>query len=605
MRTARLKSNAIVVILVLTGIVCGVAIWSSFTYTEVEKSAWNFKRIFLSHYVTKNFIKSNINIRNITEIDDRIIEIAQTLRVAQLHARGEKTTLALKNAEELMDSVLKDYGTSYNKVSRRKVFTSKSICPEYFVDPLYGFPQYEVGYEIEKCSYASPIEKLVTVIMVIHGSNWKQLEHVMTGLRLYQNNIPVVIGIHMNSKSSFADGNAEIIQIPKDASEGDALNTLIPRVRTEYTLIARDVIDFNHDARIDRLVREIERLNVSVVGGSIRNSDSIWNMACHQRAFQNSIVVYKEGYDESLHDCVFCDHIDGPYLIRTDKLNGLMFDGTITPMGLYEDFFMRIENEVAVCPDSLFYVDFPKRRKETTSWESFRKKRNLYKLTFSSGPAIEFGCSYSYPCELEKGYVRSPCCIKELADTNNDAMKMCEASGIICEFQAGTLLGAVKLGQTIPWEIDGDIRVWYENFTILGKAGEMLQEKGYSFVKHASVGGCNTTSKVMLSNGYYYVNSKHWFVEMYTYCGMDSYDLMSKQLNRTKVLHNGYAAYATRNPPLVVRNMYPQYLGHVQHFREDGVWNIHRFSKCKEENRHDCIDRYYEDGNLQFDGPIP
>lgn len=587
-------------ILVLT---CTIVILTIAFNLMRKNESWTTYRHVGSPFVETKLTDVNITVTNNTELGVRIINIAQLLRVARLHARGTKTTLALKRATDDMDDILRDFGTSFYEVTKRKVFKSKSICPEHFVDPLYGFPQYDVGYRVENCTYATALEKLCTVLLLDPGLNGAMMEQVLWGIRGYKKDIRVVLGTY--GTQIRVDGNTELVNIPKDTPKGDALNDLIAKVTTEYTLIARDVIQFNYDARIDRLVREIERLNVLAVGGSIRNADSIWNMACHQRAFHNSTVVYREGYDESLHDCVFCDHIDGPFLIRTDTLKYIQFDGRIAPMGLYEDFFMRIENEVAVCPDSMFYVEFPKRGRTTAAWESFGRKRNLYKLKFSSGPVINFGCNYPYPCNKVKGYVRSPCCIKELTDINNDVMKMCETSGIICEFQYGTLLGAVKLGKTLPWEIDGDIRVWYENFTALEKAGEQLKDKGYRFQKMKYMGECNTTSKLMSSNGYYYVYSKHWFVEIYTYCGMDSYDLLSQHLNRTKVLHNGYAAIGTRNPPLVMRNMYPRYYGHVQHIREGGVWNVHHFSKCKDENRHDCIDRYNEDGNLQFEDPIP
>ncbi|XP_033743794.1 uncharacterized protein LOC117329773 [Pecten maximus] len=393
--------------------------------------------------------------------------------------------------------------------------------------------------------------------------------------------------------------NVRVKHMASTTTEGDALNTLMEEVKTEYTLVLRNVTELDSNAQIERLVREIESLNVNAVGGAIRNSDNIWRLGCHQRVFRNYTLVYEEGYDESMHDCVFCDHVDGPFLIKTKILKTIKFDSILTPMGLYEDFFMRLNTEVAICPDALFDMDFPRRSELTKDWEKFGRKRNLYKLKFSFGLTIHFGCNYAYPCERIKGFIRSPCCIQELADLIYGFMDMCEKVKGSCQLNCGTVLGTVKMYNAIPWEEDADLNFRCHDFTKLKNASSKLSSSGIRVgVEHLS--NCTPTA-IPAQLG---ARSKHWHADIWSRYTMESYEVRSKHRNFTRIPFNGRLVHGMRNPVLFTRISYSDIFMHQQHFREVGFGRVKQFSKCPKVNGHDCIDNYYEDGNIQFRDPV-
>ncbi|XP_033743802.1 uncharacterized protein LOC117329779 isoform X2 [Pecten maximus] len=283
---------------------------------------------------------------NVSNIPRQIFDVAMYLKRARIHARGFKTRRALKYASEYMDAILKGFGTSFEDATTRKVYEPSSMCPEYYVDKAKG-------YKIRECSHAKPLEEIVTILRLDHGSSTDK-EFIKD---TYDKNIPMIVGDYGGNVKE--QSNVRVKHMTSTTTEGDALNILMEEVKTKYTLVLRNVLELDSNARIERLVREIESLNVNAVGGAIRNSDNVWSLGCHQRVFRNYTVVYEEGYDESMHDCVFCDHVDGPFLIKTQILKQIKFDSSLTPMGLYEDFFMRLNTEVAICADSLFDMDFP------------------------------------------------------------------------------------------------------------------------------------------------------------------------------------------------------------------------------------------------------
>ncbi|XP_033743795.1 uncharacterized protein LOC117329774 [Pecten maximus] len=523
---------------------------------------------------------------NVSNIPRQIFDVAMYLKKARIHARGSKTQRALKHASEHMDAILKGFGTSFEDATKRKVHEPSSMCPEYYVDKMNG-------YKIRECSHAKPLDQIVTILRLDHGSptNTKFIKDT------YDTNIPMIVGDYGGNVKE--KSNVRVKNMASSVKEGDALNTLMKEVKTKYTLVLRNVIGLDSNARLERLVREIEILNLNAVGGAIRNSDNVWSLGCHQRVFQNFTMVYKEGYDESMHDCVLCDHVDGPFLIKTEKLNQIKFDSSLTSMGLYEDFFIRLNTEVAICADSLFDMDFPRRSKITNDWEKFGRKRNLYRLKFSFGLTIDFGCNYAYPCQRQKGFIRSPCCIQELADLSFGFMDMCEKINASCQLNAGSILSAVKMYNIIPWEADADLNFWCQDFTRLKNAGLKLSSRGIRVgVEHLS----NCAPKAIPAQ--LGARSKHWHADIWSRDTMESYEVRSKLRNLTRIPHNGHLVNGMRNPALFARNMYSNIFLHRQHFREVGTKKIYIFSKCPKGDAHDCIDNYYTDGNIQFQDPI-
>lgn len=234
--------------------------------------------------------------------------------------------------------------------------------------------------------------------------------------------------------------------------DGMALNLLIRDVVTPYVLVARDVEFITNDSRLERLIRETESLQVKVTGGAVRNPDGYWKKGCFQSVYRNFTLRYLEGYDESVHECLVCDFIQGPFVTTKEYLEENKFGNYSLSEGLFEEWFLRITNkgdEVIVCPDSMFHVVQTENVQTNHTWTSFMKSYELLKVITPYGNTVKQTCSSKRM--LGRGSkMLSPCAVQSNADAVKTIMKICEESNIFCELQEGTALGAVKLSKTLP-----------------------------------------------------------------------------------------------------------------------------------------------------------
>jgi len=546
-------------------------------------------------------------------IKEKLIKLANLVAKAKKHVRGTKTGDALFETVAALDDVMHSFDLDFKSATKRRIVQSKNICPESYNGTTFGYPFFYKGFERTSCSFGKPEDQLVTVVFIYNREQTYNLLNVLEGIKTYNKRLSVIVGIYDDSKffeTSFSKfSTVKVEKFDRSVTNGHIWNSLLNSVKTDYVLIAHDIMEFNEDARLDRLIREMERLNLKVAGGATRNKDGFWKLGCHQRAYKNYSLTYLEGYDESVHECIFCDHVDGPFIIKTEDVLRTKFDDTISNMGLFEDFFLRISGESAVCADSMFYVNTTERSSSTDMWDSLARKLSLRRLKFSSGIDISFKCPSSYECFGGTGFVVTPCCLQELADMVNFIMKSCEEKGIICELQEGTLLGAVKLHKVLPWERDADLTFLTANYSVFQRLETNFRSAGYSYSDGASLWCCadNRTA-----GGKFKVASTHWHVELYGQHLMDTEMLVEKKIKPTKVPFDGRWVNTPRNPGWHARNRYGHEIyAHSQHWLSTGKssgwihYQTNMFTKCYSPGRHNCLDRFNADGNLPFGDPIP
>ncbi|CAC5410826.1 FKRP [Mytilus coruscus] len=376
------------------------------------------------------------NCVEVSTINEHLIKLFKEIQKAKIHVRGSKTRYTINNALLIITDLLKK--TKINKQNlKRKTKPSKHISEEVY--------QLNRGFKTQKCSYSTSIEKLVTVLIVLKPEESSNLQSTIKSLFTINKHIQIIIG----------KLNVERISI----------------LERKYTLIAREVSSFNIDARLERLVREIESLDVVIAGGASRDQNGIWKLGCYQTTYANYSLVYHEGYDESLHECIFCDYINGPFISKTNALKRYNFDNKMNAISVFHDFFLRISQnrlESVVCPDSLFYVEKQQQSAELNGWSLFNNKWQLFRLKIADEVDIKFECkNQKQKCHPNIVYMSSPCCLQELTDMIKFIMNTCETFNIICEADGGTVLGAVKFNKILPWEKDADFRCLTSNFTSL------------------------------------------------------------------------------------------------------------------------------------------
>lgn len=550
----------------------------------------------------------------VSKIKSMLVQLSKEINNARTHIRGTKARGSVENALSIVTNLLKITNTTTDDI-KRKTSPSKHICMEVYKGTTYGYPFFYKGFEIENCSYALPVESLVTVIVLHRGGDDTSIPSILKSLNKYNNRLKIVIGapnVEKVSKASLYD-NVKYIQIPHDFSDGKAWNSLIEQVQTKYTLIGRNITYFNIDARVERLVREIESLNVTVVGGASRDKNGHWNLGCYQRAYKNFSLVYEYGYDESLHECIFCDYINAPFLTRTNTLKQVKFDDKMRSSSVFHDFFLQLsekKRESVVCPDSMFYVHRQKGSMNPKTWIDLANKWNLHQLKIADEVDIVFSCSGSrHGWTKSLGYAIHPCSLQELADMVKFIMNLCELSGIICELQEGTLLGAVKFHTVLPWERDADLTFLTSNFTAFDNLKQQISKRYTVSTDKASVWCCadNRTA-----GGKAKVHSGNWHIELYGQHKMDSEMLLDEGFKPTKVLLDGQWVWVPRNPGWHARNRYGHEIyAHAQHWmamgKGDGWINYktNEFTQCRTPGRHDCLDNFNANGNIQFSIPIP
>jgi len=534
-----------------------------------------------------------------------VLEMSKDIANAEKHARGMKSLDSLRLAKSKIRNILSKFNVSYDEATRRQVTKPVNICPDEYKGTTYGNPLFLKGFEEIKCDYGKPLYKLITIIVVYDVlENTRSIEKVLMSLNTFLPGVKVIASVDrsllVDSRKHSANGTVTLLS-HKNESVGALFNNILKFVKTEYTLFANDVTEFDEHVRLERLIRELERLRMGAASGAIRNIDGKWRLGCYQRAFRNYTVSYFEGYDESIHECLVCDHIEGPFIMRTHEASKLSFDENINGDGLFEDFFIRLGQERSiVCPDSMFHVhnELPKSNISTV-WTSFAKKYDLVKLRFNPGPEILFPCSKSQKCFKSKYYVAHPCCLWELADMVKSVMYICDKAKAICEIFAGTLMASIKLGQVLPWDIDGDVSFMFKNISKIEAVTKTF--KKYK-INHMSRD----------KGGYFELNSRNWFIECWGEGRMTSEEFILNGKGPTKVYLNGAWINTNKSPGLHTRNRYGhEFLRHAVHWRYTGgksSWLTYKsdsFPKCDKPGDHKCVDNFRNDGNLQFSDPLP
>ena len=569
----------------------------------------------------------NVITEELVRLQESVTRTTKAILRAKEHVRGMKTRHYLDEAESNIQQALDILQIDQDDLKLRPLKPPQNVCPEEYKGSLYGYPLFYKGFQTTNCSYVKPIRKLVTVLL-LYDTKLDDMAKILSGLYDVYGNIKVLIGtwdnrvnelkrhiegMHSNlsvSIKSFLNPSSgkiwnSFVNFFLNPSPGKVWNSLIKEVNTPYIFIGRDLTHFTNDSRFERLIRVIEELDVDVAAGASRDPLGQWKQSCYQSALKNYSLVYMEGYDVSEKECLYCDYTDSPFMIRAKAAETLLFDENIPDSGLFEDFFLRFHQqkyESLVCPDSLFFVNST-RANYVESWKIFAETWTIYSLDFQPNIKLEFPC-ISYTCGNNfffpkiKGYAQCPCCLRELANLLKFILNYCETNNIFCELVDGTLLGAVKFGKILPWEVDGDIAFLTANFTALKGIQREANDAGYSL----SVDGPRALR----------ISSRHWKAELWGQSIMDSQLLRMENVNPTNIFLDGYLARAPRNPGLHARNRYGHGIyAHAPHWtdlRQKDSWinyETRRFIPCRQKGRHECLDAYNGDGSMQFGHPIP
>ncbi len=580
----------------------------------------------------KTFYQSTKDLQT-ARLESRLIEIQKLLlklersdhngvngkeiKCAQVTVRDVIGLLNGTSPHPHVSSLGRDYHpASASNTQARDTSVAEAVCDEVYKGTVYGYPFFNKGFETVPCTNAKQLKHVISVVFnfINYPITYRSsIMEIVESLARVHPEVTILVAV---SDRMFSDNIlcrfAQVDIVPYSTREAVVWNRLIDQVKTPYTFIAKGMVAFNQDGRLERLVRAISTLNVGVAGGAVRMPDGLWSMACHQTTFTNYTLIYRAGYHYSKHECVFCHHISGPFVARTALLRSQRFDESLDGRVLFEDYLFNLgqnNTQMVICPDSMFYVQSDDRdRYRKSMWLPFARKWKINILTFVPRSVISFTCEELYiDCSFITGLAVPPCCLQLLAEQIKFIMNTCEKNHILCELQEGSLLGAVKLNKVLPWERDGDITFLSSNYTALKNLDSTFAIGGYRLIAGAHTRCCEegrTAGGTFIVKGV----GTPWTVEMYGQHRMESETAISQGQIPTRIFFHGAWLTVPRNPGLHIRNRYGfEVYRHAQHWISLGkhsgweLYNPGRFTKCPVPGKHHCLDQFEGDGNLQFE----
>lgn len=382
----------------------------------------------------------------------------------------------------------------------------------------------------------------------------------------------------------------------------------LDHVTTPYVLLTSGMASLTRLARLERLVWAAEHLGVWAVSGGLQTPTNRWRTGCLTSRNAHYEAEWERGRLGAAHGCLLCSSLEGPFLALTAALRHLAWDAKLPAQVAQLDLFLRAAHShhmlAAACPEALFRVRTELPPPPRAAWLSLARRHSLYVVQAPAGVRYTFSCSDVGANCGEKGVALPPCCRQELASLVRFLMDTCDAHGLLCELQEGTLLGAVKLNGVMPWERDADVTFHTKNYTALGELRDVFERAGYSLHLTDNRWCC---IEGRWAGGQGALASAQWTLELWSQHRMDSEDDLLAGRPRTRVEFDGSWVSAPSSPGQYARNRYGhEMFRHAQHWLDTGRgsgWDNYeagKFLPCPHPAHHACLDHYVPDGNLRL-----
>ena len=284
----------------------------------------------------------------------------------------------------------------------------------------------------------------------------------------------------------------------ENENESKTWKKLADKVTTPFVFVALNLKAFPDNwGNFERALRLlINSKNIAVLSPATKNVQSgHWKSHCWQAEMAQYKLILTPGYFQSQCDCMKCTLLwedYGPFVTKTKHLTNFLDPNLGSPYLMFTDFFLRLklsEQNILSCPDLMVETIIANHSTANLDWLSLAQKWQFQQVSIDHGPAdekiAEFTCQDIHKvCEPEKqtqSFLAPLCCsrganhIVRVLDTISTQLD------IHYELDSGSLLGAVKLNNFIPWDIDGDVYIDTQDmkhFHHNGSARFMLNTEG-------------------------------------------------------------------------------------------------------------------------------
>ncbi|EDO30746.1 predicted protein [Nematostella vectensis] len=400
------------------------------------------------------------------------------------------------------------------------------------------------------------------------------------------------------------------------------MKTLLQLQSLIHRIDPRINISQSRDIQLERQIRILSEIpGVGVVGGSYRNLSGHWHAGCYQATVKNYVLGYQDGYYHSRNSCMFCDHLQGPFVAMTDYVKKLGFDESISNYVIFEDFFLRVGDDqklVMACPDAMYFMNDYSQVTRRDVWLTLAKKWQLNRVVLSTGKTHSFSCSdLDFRCErkVTKSFLLPVCCLELYTEALKFFKDFLDKHNVHFELDSGSVLGGVKFNGILPWDLDMDISILSQNVSIFGKqeTQELFKREGYTFKNYEPP---TVKEDGSFSGGFLRIFSPGGdiYIELW---GMSvltnpSKNFLPPELRKpelyTKANIRGIWVNTAYSPGFYSRGRYGrEVLKHAQSWLQvkgkKNSWASYdsgAFSSCDNPKHHSCLDDFPGDGNLPF-----
>ena len=436
------------------------------------------------------------------------------------------------------------------------------------------------------------------------------MERVTRSLWQYYPGVPVIIRAAVDLE--LGEEEEGVVRVRENLS----LAEVGGMVRTKYLVLAEDLDYLSNWTSLTRAVRLLGSSSWLAVGGAVRNSSGHWRLGCSQLELSYYRLELRPGYQLQHQDCMVCSQAGGPLVLRTATL--ALTDPSLPPQLALLDLAVRKEGLVLSCPDLMFFTSSSTGQELAATtreqWRRLAAKHQFQALTtdFRKKLDLEFSCEEAnLGCDIRSqaaAFLLPWCCYQAFRHILTSLEQTAARLGIDYQLESGTCLGAVKLANFIPWDIDIDIEFASKDLHHFKTGGQAYADLTQAGIKLHSFKRDMYSVK---NAGMFNMDYGGITVEM-----MGSLKPLSRQLlpphlrdSPTRIeLAPGLWAPVLSQPGLYARGRYgPGYLYHVQSWRHvagmTGSYQSYRpasWQPCSSPGHHACLNNYPILGNTEL-----
>ena len=245
-------------------------------------------------------LRGNNNIQVRTPDDaEQIFKVIKLLEKMRLNASDPKEIVDIDSSILFLKSQLEETPSGSDYFTTNKEWNTENsnwkenfypdsnysgeICPEVYVRPGNRIPQWPYFIIKETCSKnaTKTISNLVTVLLNLQYYFKDQLTDmakIINGTEHLYPNITILVAIPKNCQFGNQSEKVQVFRVSESEKPGKIWNDLVSRVNTKYAFIGKDILDFEKDSNLERLVRENHPLNLNIIGSATKTfSNGHWS----------------------------------------------------------------------------------------------------------------------------------------------------------------------------------------------------------------------------------------------------------------------------------------------------------------------------------------